>query len=245
MINPFRRWFGGSRGSDRWAAAAEWAQRSGYRFARSSDGSGFVVEGGPADTAWRLEWGASQRHYFSGPELRLRAEVGPTGELKMLIIARELMLLLEHQVFEESTDGTETRMDESLPVEMRWLVLYPKLPRSDIGVLHQLFGALSNLPRAVQSWLDVPLSKQLEAAPSWLPEPLPLLIVVQRGRLTLRCAMPEPEVPALRGALGLFGVALAGARRVGNEIAQGSIGSGRPSTWGSTSAMPPVDAPPH
>jgi hypothetical protein len=135
-------------------------------------------------------------------------------------------------------------VDDSLPEEMRWLVLYPKLPRSELGALLPLFGALSNLPRAAQSWLDGPLSKQLEAAPSWLPEPLPLLIVVQRGRMTLRCAMPEPEVTALRGALGLFGVALVAARRVGNEMAQRGIGGGRPSTWGSPSAMPPVDTPP-
>lgn len=244
MINPFRRWFGGSRGGDGWPTVAEWARRSGHRFARSNDGSGFVIEGGPADAAWRLEWGAPQRHYFSGPELRLRADVGRTGELQMLVIARALMLALEQQVFEESIDGTETRMDDSLPEEMRWLVLYPKLPRAELGALRERFGALSNMPRAAHAWLDAPLSKQLEGAAAWLPEPLPLLMVVQRGRLTLRCALREPEIPALRGALGLFSTALVAARRVSDEIAQGSIGGERPSSWGPPSAMPPADAPP-
>jgi len=241
MFNPLRRWFGSSRAGDDWAGVAEWAKRCDYRFARSSDGSGFVIEGGPAKTAWRLEWGASQRHYFNGPELRVRGDVGPTGELQMLVIARDLMRLLEQQVFEESTEGTETRVDDTLPEEMRWLVLYPKLPRAQLGPLRETFGALANLPQAAQWWLDAPLVKQLEAASAWLPEPLPLVLLVQRGRLTLRCALAQPEVGALRAALGLFGAAQTAARRVGEEISQGKIGAGRPTAWGPASAMPPTD----
>jgi hypothetical protein len=168
MINPFRRWFSGSREGDRWIAAADWAEAKGHRFARSRDGSGFVIEPGKASLGWRLEWGAPQRHYFSGPELRVRAEVGATGELQMLVITRDLMALLEQQVFEESTDGTETRMDDDLPEEMRWLVLYTKVPRSELGVLRERFGALSNFPRAALSWLDAPLTQQLETSSVWL-----------------------------------------------------------------------------
>ena len=242
MVNPLRRWFGGTRGGDDdWAAVAEWAQRCDYRFARSSDGSGFVIEGGPAQTAWRLEWGASQRRYFSGPELRVRGEVGSTGEVQMLVIGRDLMGLLERQVFEASTEGTETRVDDTLPEEMRWLVLHPKLPRAELGPLREAFGALANLPRAAQSWLDAALVKQLEAASGWLAEPLPLLLMVQRGRLTLRCALAQPEVAALRAALSLFGAALSAAKRVGDEIGKGQIGAGRPTAWGPPSAMPPDD----
>ena len=241
MFKPLKRWFGGSRGGDGWSAVAEWAQRCDYRFARSIDGSGFVVEGGPAQTAWRLEWGASQRHYFSGPELRVRGEVGPTGELQMLVIARELMRLLEQQIYEVSTEGTETHVDDTLPEEMRWLVLYPKLPRAELGLVRESFAALANLPQAVQSWLDAPLVKQLDTASAWLPEPTPLVLVVQRGRLTLRCALARPEVAALRAALALFGAALSAARRVSDEIGQGQIGAGRPTAWGPPSAMPAAD----
>ncbi len=241
MFKPLKRWFGGSPGGDDWSAVAEWAKRCDYRFARSIDGSGFVVEGGPVQTAWRLEWGASQRHYFSGPELRVRGEVGPTGELQMLVIARELMRQLEQQVFEASTEGTETFVDDTLPEEMRWLVLYPKLPRAELGIVRESFAALANLPRAVQSWLDAPFVKLLDSASAWLPEPTPLVLVVQRGRLTLRCALARPEVAALRSALALFGAALSAARRVSVEIGQGQIGAGRPTAWAPPSAMPAAD----
>lgn len=244
MLNPFRRWFGGSGDGNGWAAAAAWAVADGHRFARSRDGSGFVIEGGKADAAWRLEWGTAQRHYFSAPELRLRAEVGATGDLQMLIITRELMVRLEQQVFEDSTDGNQTRMDDDLPEEMRWLVLYPKLPRAELGILRERFGALSNFPRAALSWLDAPLVQQLDETAAWLAPTPTLLLVVQRGRLALRCALPQPELPALQAALGLFGAALTAARRVGVELAQGSIGGDRPSTWGPPSAMPAADGPP-
>ena len=239
MVNPFRRLFGGSRESEGWPAIAAWAQASGHRFARVRDNEGFVVEASDSVDAWRLEWGPPQRHYFSSPELRLRAEVGPIGDLQMLIMSRALMGLLEQQVFEESTDGTETRMDDDLPEEMRWLVLYSKVPRSELGALRERFGALSNVPSAALSWLAGPLAARLESINSWLPADDALVLVVQRGRLTLRCALEHPELPAMKAALALFEAALAAARRVGNELAQGQIGGDRPSTWGPPSALPP------
>ena len=242
MVNPFRRLFGGSRNSEGWPAVAEWAQASGHRFAHVRNSEGFVVESGDTAGAWRLEWGPPQRHYFSGPELRLRAEVGPgaIGDLQMLVMSRELMRLLEQQVFDESTDGTETRMDDDLPEEMRWLVLYPKLPRAALGTLRENFGALSNYPRAAASWIEGALAKQLEASNAWRLESVALVLVVQRGRLTLRCPLAQPELIPIKGALALFGVALTAARRVGSEVMQGSIGGERPSSWGPPSKMPPA-----
>jgi len=241
MVNPFRRWLRGTRGGENWTAVADWAETRGHRFARSRDGDGFVVESNRASEAWRLEWGPPQRHYFSDPELRLRGEIGAAGELQMLVITRELMTRLEQQVFEESIEGTETRMDDDLPEEMRWLVLYPKVPRSELGVLRERFGVLANFPRAALSWLDKPLVDQLDASAAWQPANQTLIMVVQRGRLTLRCPLSEPSLPELQGAIGLFVVALAAARRVATELMQGKIGSERPSSWGPPSAMPPAD----
>ena len=101
------------------------------------------------------------------------------------------------------------------------------------------FGALSNVPRAALSWLEGPLAVQLETTASWLPAEHALVLVVQRGRLTLRCVLEQPELPAMKAALALFDVALVAARHVGNQIAKGNIGSERPSTWGPPSALPP------
>jgi hypothetical protein len=241
MVNPFTRLFRGSRDGATWAAAAEWAKSSGHRFARSRDGSGFVIEPAGAVIAWRLEWGAPQRHYISSPELRLRAAVGATGDLQMLVMTRAVMKLLEQQVFEEFTESTQTRMDDDTPEEMRWLVLYPKVPRAEMGVSGERFGALASLPRAALMWVEGPLAKQLERSSAWLPDYAPLALVMQRGRLTLRCGLEQPEVPALQAALALFGAALAAARRVGDEVRRGAISSNRPSTWAAPSILPATD----
>jgi len=48
----------------------------------------------------------------------------------------------------------------------------------------------------------------------------------------------------LKAGRALFDAALTASRRVGAEIAQGSIGGDRPSTWGPPSAMPSIDVPP-
>jgi hypothetical protein len=243
MRNLIRRLFGAPRDASEWSAVADWAAAAGHRFVRSRDGSGFVVEPSPPGAGWRLEWGAPQRHFVMGAELRLRADTAATGDLQMLVMTRPLMTLLEQQMFEEFTEATQTRMDDDTPEEMRWLVLYSKVPGAEMGALREHFGALSNLPRAAPRWLEGPLSQQLDACHTWLPDDQPLVLVVHRGRLTLRCGQPQhPEVAAIRAALRLFDAARVAACRVGEEVMQGAIGSERPSSWGPPSAMPGIDA---
>jgi len=244
MLKQLRRWIGASGGSDDWSAVAGWARAAGHRFAHSRDGTGFVVESTTGSSGWRLEWGAPQRHYFMGPELRLRGDAASAGRLQMLVMSRALMTSLEEQVFEEFTDGTETRMDDDTPEEMRWLVLYPKMPRAELGALRERFGLVANLPRAGSQWLEGALAQQLDASSSWLAQEQPLVLVVHRGRLTLRCLQPQPDVKAMQAALRLFNAALVAARRVGDEVARGAIGSERPSTWGAPGAAPASDPKP-
>jgi hypothetical protein len=44
-------------------------------------------------------------------------------------------------------------------------------------------------------------------------------LVVQRSRLTLRVALPEPDVASVQAALALFQLALAQARQTAHEAA--------------------------
>lgn len=247
MDNPFRRWFGLSPAADPWSDAARWAEGEGHRFARSSDGSGFVIEPidpGAVTPVWRLEWGAAQRHYIDGGELRIRGEVGRGGKLQMLILTRSLRALLEQQVFDEFTEGNQTRIDDRTPEEMRWLVLHPKLPRAALGPAGELYAVSASLPTAAPLWLEGALSTALLAAPGWLAPSQPLVITVQRERLSLRCGQPRPEPAAMKAALALFGIALAAARRVGDEVAQGRVGSQLPSSWDAPGALPPTERTP-
>lgn len=241
MDNPFMRWFGktplvaGGR-----APSAAWAAAGGCRFALSRDGSGFVIEAPPgAATGFqRIEWGTAQRHYFEGSELRIRGEVPGGRDLQMLVVSRTLMAALERAVFEEFTQTNETRIDDRTPEEMRWLVLYPKLPRSVMGPIGETYASLSNLPNAAAVWLEGNLADELARASKWLPAEGLLIITVHRQRMTLRCETGEPDAGLLDAASKLFDVAQAATRRVGDEFAAGLIGSGRPSHWGAPSVMP-------
>jgi hypothetical protein len=238
----FRRMFGSASGpSAAWEAVRAWAASEGHRFAPTRDGAGFVIE--PAQgAAWRAEWGPSQRDYIDGMELRVRAEVGGPPDLQMLVISRFAATLLEQEVFEQFTEGNQTRIDDRTPEEMRWLVLYEKMPRATLGPLREHFIVLANLPAAAPLWLDGALAAQLIAATEWRGERQPLALVVQRGRFVLRAGGVADLTPErLRAAIGLASVAAAAARRVAAEVARGVVGSERPSGWGQPSAMPPEE----
>lgn len=237
MPTIFSRWFGAPRSGDDEAlqAVRGWAAAQGHRFATIKGEQGFVVE--PAGGAWRVEWGPSQRDYIEGMELRVRSEIGDAGDLQMLVASLPLVTRLEREVYEQFTEGTQTRIDGHTPEEMRWLVLYPKMPRHVLGALRDRYAVLANRPSAAPQWLEGGVSSALAAASGWLDADQPLVMVVQRGRFALRLPLAEPEVGAIEAAIALATPAIAAARAVGAEVARGAIGSQRPSGWDTPSVM--------
>lgn len=244
MALPFRRWFGGAAATaehDAASALRELAHDQGWRFAvPRGTPSGWVVQPAQGDAlAWRAEWGPSQRNYIVGHELRVRAELGSVGtELQMLLIGRALATLLEQEVYEQVTEGNQTRMDDRTPEEMRWLVLFAKAPRSLLGPIGEHFSVFANRPAAGPMWLDGALAERLAHPSPWHGADKAFAIVVQRGRLVMRVALDEPTPEALQWAVALAGAAIAGARRVAHEVASGDIGSQRPSGWETVSRAP-------
>ena len=240
MKDLIGRWF---RGKDREVddgivAARTWAEGQGWRFARARGNDGFAIETGTL----RVEWGPPQRAYIEPTELRVRAELGGMGDLQLLVLSRALAKALETEVFEQATEDNRTRVDDRTPEEMRWLVLYPKLPRAELGDLAEHYTALSNHRHAAAAWLDAALRDRLLAlAPSLVPGH-PLVIAVQRGRLVLRQAVDRPSLDRLKDATSLAQAAAASALAVATELAAGRLDSSQASTWGA-SALPP-DSPP-
>ena len=184
-----------------WHEMRRWAEGAGHRFAIGRGEEGFVIETQTTATPCRVEWSPSQRNYIVGRELRVRADLGATGDLQMLASTRELLERFENDVFEQFTEGTETRMDDSTPEEMRWVVLYPQVPGKALDALRTRFGLLSNRPRAGMLWLEEGLANALALSAAWLPSATPMALVVQRGRLVLRLALPEPRVAVVQGAM--------------------------------------------
>jgi hypothetical protein len=221
-----------------WPEVRQWAEGAGHRFAPSRGGEGFVVESPSGATECRVEWGPSQRNYIVGQELRVRIGAGRSAGLQMLVATRELMRRLEHEVFEQFTDGNETRIDDETPEEMRWVVLYSQAPASVLGPLHTRFGLLSNRPQASVLWLKEGLADPLADSLGWHDPAAPMVLVVQRGRCTLRLALPEPRIAVLDGALALGRAAAAAALRVSEATSHGLPSSQQPSTWGATPDTP-------
>lgn len=213
MLDAFKQWFSRRSGPPGGKALAEWAHAHGHHFKRSRDADGFIVEA--HDGAWRLEWGPSQRRYIEGQELRVRALLGGGEGLQLLLLTRSLLDLLEKQVFEQYTQGLQTRIDLATPDEMRWLVLHPKLAAAELAALRGHFGAVGQPQEALASWvggaLGTALVEHAMARGAALP---PLMLIVQRERLTLRTALAQPEPEAIAELLQLFEVARREAQRV-------------------------------
>lgn len=220
MLDSIRRWLGGSS-PDKWPDAVQWAHDQGYDHRRSKDGQGFVIDCTVPGGAWRLEWGPSQRPYIAGQELRLRAEVAPSVPLAMLLMSRQLMDALEKQIFEQFTEGLQTRVDTEAPEEARWLVLHPKLGPSDLGTLRDRFGAAGQPPEAVAQWLEGRMAAAwADDAAAPMPPERPIVLILQRGRLTLRTPLADPTPAELQAWVARFRAAAREARQVAADWAR-------------------------
>lgn len=217
MFDAFRRFIAGPAESADWRPIAQWAKARGAQFKRSRGGDGFVIEGRYGARMWRLEWGPPQRSYITGHELRLRMELGLPHDLNMLVLSRPLMEALEAGAFEHYTAQMQTRIDDSTPEEMRWLVMFPKAQLAVDKSFKQHFGVVALTAKAAAVWVEGPLAASLgEASLGALAAEPPFVLMTLRGRLYLRLQLGVPEAQTLTAMLGLFETAAAQA-----EVAAG------------------------
>ncbi|WP_374565430.1 hypothetical protein [Ideonella sp.] len=202
-------------------ALQAWAESSGWTMRNSRDRDGFIIETRAGVLEGRVEWGPSQRHYMGSHELRLRGEVPAlSGEAHALVMPRLLLDSVEAELFSQFVGGVQTRIDEETPEEMRWLAVSPKLSGALLGELKAHYAAVSNRVPWLAHWLHGPLGEALlqralgpaEAAP-------PFALIVHRNRLTLRVALPDPDVATVQAAQNLFELALEQARVTADEPA--------------------------
>jgi hypothetical protein len=236
MLDGIKRLFSGPQptSANGWDDIATWATSLEYTY-REVASEGFVIDGRLGANPWRLEWGPSQRPYIQGQELRLRAELGLVADLQVVLMNRNLQEAMERTVFEQYVEGVQTRIDNQTPPEMRWLVMFPKLSALEMGALNSRYVALSSIKAWLMQWLEGPLS---QAVQSQRVEPAtPLVLMIGRGRLMLRTAMPDMSVLTLKSWLRLFETAMRESRRVASETGDTLSPSTSPSLW-SASALP-------
>lgn len=207
-------------------ALQAWAESSGRVMRNSRDRDGFIIESRTGELEGRIEWGPSQRHYMGPYELRFRGEApGLSGEARALVMPKALLDTVESELFSQFVGGVQTRIDEETPEEMRWLALSPKLSAALLGELKPHYAAVSNRTPWLAHWLHSPLGELLLQRALGPPEvAAPFALILQRNRLTLRVALPEPDLATVQAAQALFDMALAQARGTADEASEDDLG---------------------
>lgn len=206
-----------------WASLVAGGKARGWEFRLTHEHDGFALEPAEAANPWRLEWGPSQRRYLGPHELRLRGETGIDPMTHAVLMPRGLMTALEHDIYQQFTEGVMTRLDEQTPEEVRWLAMSERLKPSEMGPLNAQFAAVSNVADWMAGWLQSALAPALlawsgevagDSAPA-VPAttPVPMSLVMRRGQLVLRMSMPKPDLAQVTAAIALYEVALSEARR--------------------------------
>ena len=242
MLEGIKRWFAGgaaASGPERDALSA-WAASRQYMFRGVREGEGFVVEGRFGAIPWRLESGPSQRSYIKGSELRLRAELGVQSDLQLVLLNRALQEQMEATVFDTYVEGVQTRIDNQTPPEMRWLVMFQKLGGAEMGPLRERFVALASIKNWLVQWLAGPMTAALGAVR--LDPATPFVLMIGRGRLTLRMQLDDPQPRDLDTWIRLFETATREGRRVATQTVVEPMASTQPSMWSATS-LPPEEPP--
>jgi hypothetical protein len=220
FFKQVKHWFVARASSARWRSIHDWAEARNAQFRITRDGRGFLIEQPKAlPGSLRIEWGASQRAYIEGNELRMRCELRLHGDLQMMVLCRQLMDRLESAVFEAYTDTLKTRVDTDTPEEMRWLVMFPKFNQINSKLVRQRFGAVAVNKELISAWLDGELSEVLaRASQDLLPEGLPVVLMTMRGNVYLRTSMPEPSLAQIQGLVKVLEVACREVQRVNEKL---------------------------
>lgn len=159
----------------------------------------------PTNPDWRVEWGPSQRSFMSAHELRVRIEAPNIVEAQALVLDRPLLARMDHEVYQQFTDSVQTRYDDQLPEEMRWLAMHARLGTSELGPLRERYGALGHDAPWVSKWLSGEFAGALLRRAGKVPVDAasaePLMVRLSFGKLVLRQAAENPTVEALETLL--------------------------------------------
>lgn len=213
MLEGIKRWLGGKTAPASQAATpvdlasfADWSRRGAVRIRSPRETEGVIIEGRAGEWPWRLEWGASQRPYVLGRELRIRCAPRLPADLQAIVLNRPLQEAIEKTLFEQYVEGVQTRIDTETPAEMRWLVMYPNLSRAELGSLQERYAATANHKPWLLNWLSAGLGQGLLGLHA--PASTAFVLMVNRGKMTLRTELDEALPRTFEPYLRLFETAL-------------------------------------
>lgn len=218
-------------------AMAAWAKTHGHVFKTVRSERGGVIDCREGARNWRVEWGDSQRTYIQGAELRLREDLGVSQDFQLLLLSRTLGTQLETDVFDRFTEAMQTQIDHTMPEEMRWLAMFPRVQTGDNKALKVRFTLQSPNDQAAQAWVGGEMPQALmHAAQTFLATDPPFVIMLLRGKLYLRMQSLKIDDALLNGVNALFALASSRAKAIGAHMGDLSTLSGMSNStgWGSS-----------
>ncbi len=185
---------------------AQWAQAQGWHYAADGAAGGYSLQGNWLGQRWRLASGAPTRDYIAGTELHISAELPIAPSACCMLINRSLKSHLEARVYGAITDTLQTAVNDELPQEWRWLSIHadlawPQLPASFRACFAVLGAELGTAQRCVNAAVVAQAMQEGQAA---APGMVPLVLMLDEGRLSLRMQTAAYHLPDVQYALGLF-----------------------------------------
>lgn len=183
---------------------SRWAGAQGLSYSRSADGHRFTLSGIVGKRPLKLELGAPTRDFIHGAELLARAELKVNDDVAVFIINRSLKEGLEARAYGMYTDTLQTRVDPSLPEEMRWMALYREVGWDGLPKLFWTrYSVMSGKREHAQDWIHPELAALLLSWPAAAPS-LPFIMMLLRGKAYLRMQHAPDDMPTLTHATGVF-----------------------------------------
>ena len=190
---------------------SHWARAQGWSLTFQGDPAQFHLDGTMLGRPWRMESGVPARDYVKGTELRARVKTQVAPDVALLVINRALKESLERRVYGAITDTLQTAVDDSLPLEMRWLAVFqelrwPELPAS----FSRQFAVVGESTDHAQRWVNAAVVSHLlmERVPAERVQ-APLLLMLADGKLSLRMQTTARHLPDLQHAAALWTTAVA------------------------------------
>ncbi|MDB5965697.1 MAG: hypothetical protein JWQ72_2197 [Polaromonas sp.] len=186
-------------------AVSDWAGLQGLAYHNPKDRS-FALAGSTAGKRWKLECGKPTRDFIHGKELLARAALDVPHDAAVLIINRPLKEMLETRAYNLYTESLQTAVDQSLPVEMRWLAIYQEMGWSGLpAAFWDRYAVVADHRVHASAWVTPALAGMLL---SW-PEPataaeVPFILLLRRGKAYLRMQYTPADLPTLEHAAVVF-----------------------------------------
>lgn len=187
-------------------SVSHWAELQGLSYNGAKDRRSFSVDGVTAGRPWKMECGAPTRDFIKSKELLASASLHIPEGVSVLLMNRSLKETLERRAYGLYTDTLQTTVDQSLPLEMRWLAMYEETGWAGLpNAFWTRYAVVADQAAHASSWLTPNLVELLMSWPEPSPDSgVPFVMMLKRGKAYLRMQYTPADLQTLEHAAVIF-----------------------------------------